>query len=220
MIHRGDAEHAEKYAWGRALSLNLSISDWKHLLKMLKTPGDGHTTTAVCYPVGRMEQSSLQEIVEAAAGRAEVRDAVGRLYADVQRQIDLRRPLCVVSGRCCRFEEFGHRLFVTTIELAAFLHELERSRKERPISGAQWDGSGCPFQVNKLCGVHTIRPFGCRMFFCDATATIWQNETYERFHAELKLLHETLDVPYRYLEWRAALRELGLADDKTQHAGV
>ena len=24
------------------------------------------------------------------------------------------------------------------------------------------------------------------MFFCDATSTEWQNETYERFHAELK----------------------------------
>jgi Fe-S-cluster containining protein len=151
---------------------------------------------------------SLKHIVDIAAARADVRPAVAGVYEDVQRAIDARRPLCVISGRCCRFEEFGHRLFVTTMELAAFVHELAKIYPA-PVAAA-WDGTGCPFQANKLCGVHRIRPFGCRMFFCDATATEWQNETYERFHARLKTLHEQLEVPYRYVEWRAALRELGL----------
>jgi hypothetical protein len=48
------------------------------------------------------------------------------------------------------------------------------------------------------------------MFFCDATATDWQNQTYERFHADLRRLHDELAVPYRYIEWRAALRTLGI----------
>ena len=69
---------------------------------------------------------------------------------------------------------------------------------------------GCPFQVDKLCGVHPTRPFGCRMFFCDPTASQWQNQAYERFHAELKALHEQLSVPYFYVEWRSALSALGL----------
>ena len=60
-----------------------------------------------------------------AAGRSEVRDAVVKVYEDLQREIDARRPRCDASGRCCRFEEFDHRLFVTTIELATFLYELE-----------------------------------------------------------------------------------------------
>ena len=105
-----------------------------------------------------------------------------------------------VSGRCCRFEEYGHRLYVTTLELAAFVAAMgERS------DGA-WDGTGCPYQRSKLCTVHAIRPFGCRMFFCDATSTQWQNDAYERFHARLKALHAELNVPYFYVEWRAALR--------------
>jgi hypothetical protein len=29
---------------------------------------------------------------------------------------------------------------------------------------------------------------------------------YERFHAELKRLHDATDVPYLYVEWRRALR--------------
>jgi hypothetical protein len=48
------------------------------------------------------------------------------------------------------------------------------------------------------------------MFFCDPTSTEWQNESYEHFHAELKRLHEHHGVPYRYVEWRAALREIGV----------
>jgi hypothetical protein len=69
---------------------------------------------------------------------------------------------------------------------------------------------GCPFQVGGLCSVHTIRPFGCRVFFCDATSDGWQHEQYERFHGELKRLHDELRVPYQYLEWRDALRQLDL----------
>jgi len=77
---------------------------------------------------------------------------------------------------------------------------------------ADWNGTGCPYQISGLCDVHPIRPFGCRIFFCDSTSTDWQHEQYERFHAELKALHETLGVPYFYLEWREALAALSLAD--------
>jgi Fe-S-cluster containining protein len=153
----------------------------------------------------KMADSELFNAVYRAAGREEVRCAVTQVYEDLQRAIDTRRPLCNTSGRCCRFEEFGHRLYVTTMELAAFVYELEiGSWKTNP--GA--DGKGCPFQTNGLCGVHAIRPFGCRIFFCDASSTQWQQDQYEQFHARLKGLHETMKVPYFYVEWRAALRML------------
>jgi Fe-S-cluster containining protein len=159
--------------------------------------------------------------------RPEVRDAVFRIYAAVQHEIDARRPLCVMSGKCCRFDEYGHRLYVTTIELAGFVYNFEQ-RPAQPRTQGRVTGTGislptlvqplqttnaggCPFQVGKLCGVHSVRPFGCRMFFCDPTASQWQNQTYERFHAELKTLHDRLEVPYFYIEWRAALSALGLA---------
>src|SRR3954468_5559476 len=146
--------------------------------------------------------SDLQQIVYRAAGREEVRRAVEGVYADLQTAIDQRKPLCSASGRCCRFEEFGHRLYVTTIELAAFIYELEIGNTKPK---ADWDGTGCPFQVSGLCGVHSIRPFGCRIYFCDASSTQWQHDQYEGFHARLKTLHETLAVPYFYIEWRTAL---------------
>ena len=72
------------------------------------------------------------------------------------------------------------------------------------------DPGGCPFQNAKLCQVHALRPFGCRIFFCDATAAEWQNDLYEQLHAELKRLHARFEVPYAYLEWRQALRIMGM----------
>ena len=127
-------------------------------------------------------------------------EAVGRVYDAVAAEVARRQPRCELSGRCCRFEEYGHRLYVTTIELAGFHH----GRGE--VAGVEdWDGKGCPFQVSKLCGVHAIRPFGCRMFYCDPSAREWQNDVYERLHGDLKRLHDRLAVPYYYLEWRQAL---------------
>jgi Fe-S-cluster containining protein len=175
------------------------------------------------------DMNQLARIVHEASNRLDVRDAVAGIHAVVQREVDARRPLCVMSGRCCHFEEFGHRLYVTTIELAAFIHELsgrprddgrgENPQPHRthslPVTQVQAPPSTgtCAFQVGKLCGVHALRPFGCRMFFCDATATEWQNVTYERFHSKLRTLHVELEIPYYYVEWRTALAALGLSSE-------
>src|SRR4051812_30294572 len=101
---------------------------------------------------------ALREAVERAATREEARAEVAALYAQLQGEIDQRRPRCVMSGRCCHFEAFGHRLYVTTVELAAFLHEHRdrhsASGKSASPSVRPWDGTGCPFQSDRLCGVH------------------------------------------------------------------
>jgi Fe-S-cluster containining protein len=164
----------------------------------------------------------LQPAVASAAQRPDVRAAIADIYASLQQEIDLRRPLCTSSGRCCHFETFGHRLYVTTMELAAFSHALQHAPADReavvPLSGrslpilkftAGTSTPGCPFQLNELCSVHIIRPFGCRIFFCDESSTDWQHAQYERFHGELKRLHVQLNVPYFYVEWRQALAALG-----------
>jgi Fe-S-cluster containining protein len=155
------------------------------------------------------EQAKCFAAAVAAATRPDVNSAVENVYRALQDAIDLRRPICTSSGRCCRFEEFGHRLFVTTLEMAAFV-----SQANRPLNPGAWDKTGCPFQLNRLCDVHEIRPFGCRIFFCDETSTQWQAEQYERFHREIKRLHEELGVPYFYVEWRQALAAL---DHRANH---
>ncbi|MDB5297503.1 MAG: hypothetical protein JWO31_3486, partial [Phycisphaerales bacterium] len=82
-----------------------------------------------------------------------------------------------------------------------------------------WDGTGCPYQVGGRCGVHPARPFGCRIFFCDATADVWQQEQYESFHAEIRRLHDRFGVPYHYVEWREGLRAVAGGDDGPTERG-
>jgi Fe-S-cluster containining protein len=166
--------------------------------------------------------SQLESAVREAATRADVSATVNRLYAELQMRIDERRPICVASGKCCHFERYGHRLYVSTMELAAFVAAIGAAEGDpaaaprtsassvEPRGAGGWDGTGCPFQIGKLCGVHSFRPFGCRVFFCDPTATQWQQDQYEQFHGELRKLHDRLGIPYFYVEWRAGLAAVGL----------
>ena len=66
---------------------------------------------------------------------------------------------------------------------------------------------GCPFQVERLCSVHAIRPLGCRIFFCDPDAQAWQGSVYEQYHDEVRQLHDGRGIAYRYLEWRDGLHQ-------------
>jgi Fe-S-cluster containining protein len=181
-----------------------------------------------------MEEQELADAVRDAAAREDVLEAVDGVYRLLDQAVAIRKPICTASGRCCRFEEFGHRLYLTTMELAKFVADLSAVAAPRgsgqpsesyagrslPIytdqskNAATWDGRGCPFQVGGLCGVHEIRPFGCRIFFCDPTSVDWQHDQYERHHARLRNLHDALAVPYYYVEWRFALKSLGLAESR------
>jgi Fe-S-cluster containining protein len=153
------------------------------------------------------QQARFRQAVALARALPALHQAVHNLYVALQDAIDLQNPRCDKSGRCCRFDEYGHRLFVTTAEVGIFLHDLhDAPQLKRPtIPHSAIHLPHCVFQQNNLCTVHAIRPLGCRIFFCDPSATDWQHRQYERFHAELRRLHEQWEVPYFYVEWREAL---------------
>ncbi len=70
---------------------------------------------------------------------------------------------------------------------------------------AQREAGLCPFQVDKLCTAHSVRPLGCRVFFCQEGTQAWQQDVYESFQNDLRALHERHSLTYAYLEWRGAL---------------
>lgn len=150
----------------------------------------------------------VREAVMAAMTREDVRTAVHTLYADIERELDRIRPKCEMSGRCCRFEEYGHRLFVTTAELATFAWAAQHMPQMQSYVGRQ-DGSGCRFQEMKLCRAHGIRPMGCRLFFCDSRHEQELQVLFERMHTRLRAIHDTLGVQYLYVEWRQGLEAIG-----------
>lgn len=157
------------------------------------------------------------------AQRPAIDSAIRQLYFELDREIAELRPTCWRSGRCCRFEAFGHRLYVTGLEVGWFLVNVrsamgdvrsdDETHRRLPVLHIEHRTSNiahspaCPYQIDGLCSVHTVRPMGCRAFFCQAGTEDWQRGLHERYLARFKALHEQHEIPYRYMEWRAALDE-------------
>lgn len=170
---------------------------------------------ATRYPA-RVTESSDIDRWRAAADLPEVERFFLAGRARIAEVVRARRPLCLASGACCRFEEFGHRMYVSGLEAAFVVARIDRRRAARAadplrileVASARGRGD-CPYLAGGLCGEHEERPLGCRIYFCDkgpdGRASEWQSDLYEALHAETVALHERLAVPYRYLEWREAL---------------
>lgn len=177
-----------------------------------------------------LSDQALWHRLHTAACTAPIDGAIRRLYQELDSQIRQRGPTCWSSGKCCNFEQYGHRLYVTALEIAWVLAQTERptaaDTSQTPSAGLRGirDHRGhqeghpvslpqitrqasCPFQADRLCTIHSIRPMGCRVFFCQQGTQQWQNCLYETFLAKLHRLHDDLALPYRYLEWRAGLND-------------
>lgn len=153
-----------------------------------------------------------------AAATPEVDAALRALYAEVDAAVRARGPKCDASGRCCKFNSYDHLLYVTGLEAAWFLRQAEAQKTPvdagyeaqvkqlcLPVLSPRQLPDGCAWQVDGLCSAHGFRPLGCRVYFCEKGTEDWQQETYEKFQARLRRLHEELGLPYAYMEWRGAI---------------
>lgn len=142
-----------------------------------------------------------------AAGDLRTERALASIFEEAEDLVRSHRPLCLASGRCCRFREHGHRLYVSGLEATWFLERLA-SEQGRLLTRNEVFEAGeagtCPLLEDGLCSVHAIRPFACRSYFCDPRAG-WQQEAYERWHARIRSLHEEFRLPYVYSEWGSML---------------
>ncbi len=170
------------------------------------------------------DQRLARAWLKAVAG-AGVRADLESVYAAASEAIAARGPACWASGRCCNFEQSGHLLYVTGLE-TAYTVWMGRERQRAEAQTHAWDfdeplrksavlrlplytaTGACPFQVNNLCGVHEIKPLGCRVYFCDKSAQEWQHELSERLLADIRAIHQRHEIEYRYGEWRGMLRML------------
>ncbi len=164
-------------------------------------------------------------------------------FGQLDQRIADHQPVCRNRGVCCKFDAFGHKLYVTTLELAYFrAHHADRlqgqdARSERDDQGAAGfslrDHAGrepvrgsatnedaatanqvCPFQQDGMCTTRAGRPLGCRVFFCESADEGWQSELTEWALARLREMHERFDVPYIYSEWLTALARMTDSADK------
>lgn len=130
----------------------------------------------------------------------ELRSQILAVYADADAAVAAAGPRCEASGRCCRFKEYGHTLFISNLEAEVLLEAAPPY--EKPVSG-----DFCPFQEDNLCAAREPRPLGCRVYFCDPAYQETGNAISETFLRRLKELADAHGTGWRYAPLHHFLNE-------------
>ena len=120
-----------------------------------------------------------------------VRQEVLRVYTSADAAVRAAGPRCDASGRCCRFTEYGHTLFISAFEAEILLEHA-------PAYAQPASRDGCPFQVNGLCTARDARPLGCRIYFCEARYQDRMAEITEDALTSLKHIADTHGTGWNY----------------------
>jgi hypothetical protein len=132
----------------------------------------------------------------------DVRREVLAVYAAADAAVAAAGPRCDASGRCCRFTEYGHTLFISAFE-AELLLAGAPLYQEGPFSR-----DGCPYQVNGLCTAREHRPLGCRIYFCDPSFQDRMMEITEASLAALKRIADKHETGWHYAPLHHFLNQL------------
>jgi hypothetical protein len=108
---------------------------------------------------------------------------------------------CRSCGKCCDFEGFDHRLFITPPELRYLAANLG-AENIKPMPSSR-----CPYNVDGKCSVYEYRFSGCRIFCCNADVN-FQSKLSEEALEKLKSICIEFKIPYRYTDLAAALNSL------------
>jgi Fe-S-cluster containining protein len=130
----------------------------------------------------------------------EVREQLQMIYADVDSAVAAAGPRCDGSGRCCRFTEYGHTLFLSMFEAEILLATA-------PPYSWPVGRSNCPFQIGTACTARAERPLGCRIYFCDPSYTETSYAITEASIARLKALADANGIPWKYAPLHTFLNE-------------
>jgi Fe-S-cluster containining protein len=120
-----------------------------------------------------------------------VRLKVLELYRRADAEVAAAGPVCIASGRCCRFKEYNHVLFVSNLEAEVLLAEAPSYNP--PVSS-----DFCPFQKENLCTARDPRPLGCRIYFCDPAYQETGKRLSEKYVRELKDLAGEHGIEWEY----------------------
>ncbi|HLW67765.1 MAG TPA: hypothetical protein VKS79_20780 [Gemmataceae bacterium] len=130
----------------------------------------------------------------------EIHRRVLALYAEVDAAVAAAGPKCDASGRCCRFKEWGHVLYLSALEAEVLLAGA-------PPFGKPLSADFCPFQNENLCTAREPRPLGCRIYFCDPAYQETGNAIMENALRRLKQLATEFSRDWRYAPLHLFLNE-------------
>jgi Fe-S-cluster containining protein len=130
------------------------------------------------------------------------KDELRVLYAELDREVALIGPVCVLSGRCCRFLEYGHTLFISTAEAEYLVDNAPAPAR------ALDEGATCPWQDSRgQCTARDARPLGCRIYYCDASFQEEAHRLSERFIDRMKRLSCDHGISWNYAPLHRHLKE-------------
>jgi hypothetical protein len=140
---------------------------------------------------------------------SELRRRVLDLYLEVDAAVQAAGPVCVASGRCCRFKEYGHTLFLSNLEAEVLLADA-------PPFDQQATADFCPFQKDNLCTAREPRPLACRIYFCDPNYQETAGRISEESIRRLKQLANEFDVDWRYAPLHTFLKVAAVESCNTE----
>ena len=126
---------------------------------------------------------------------------VADIYSWIDKQLGLHSDLagwCDACGKCCDFDAYDHRLYISPPELMYLAASLD-VEKLRPMTTSR-----CPYNIDGKCSVYEYRFAGCRIFCCKADAD-FQSYLTEEALKKLKSLCTKLRISYCYKDLATAL---------------
>jgi Fe-S-cluster containining protein len=145
-------------------------------------------------------ESTMPSANGSPASPESLRESLIALYDELDAEIARISPVCQASGRCCRFKEYGHTLFLSQPEADLLL-------EPGLPPGSVVDADSCPYQIGGFCTARERRPLGCRIYYCDPTYQDRQAEISERMIARMKEWHDQTGISWRYRPLVEFLRE-------------
>lgn len=127
----------------------------------------------------------------------QVIQCVGTIYQWLENELAALGQSCTACGKCCDFESFGHRLYVTTPELLYFQRFV--GPDIRPMATGI-----CPYRIDGKCTVYSYRFAACRIFTCKGDAEK-ENAVCEQTLRKFKELCKAHEIPYHYVHLQAGL---------------
>ena len=132
---------------------------------------------------------------------AAIRDELRALYRELDEAVAMTGPVCQLSGRCCRFKDYGHTLFLSAPEalllvadapsLLASLTTANRAPGKMFAGAARPEMRG-PWAAASSSAIRPSRPMP---------------ELSETFLARLKQLARRHDWPWNYAPLHQHLRQ-------------
>lgn len=140
---------------------------------------------------------SLNHILKGIPSRQRIQlyQKLQEIYASLAKDYESLPKPCTQCGKCCDFKNFGHKLYISSLEFAYAYENLGL-----PIA----ESLGlCPYQKGQHCTAREHRMLGCRTFFRlhEPYDEEKANELYETYLRKIKGLYreEALEWEYKDL---------------------